>query len=85
MFLLICIHVHYAYHSGTLINHAIWKTSQVDPKHGLLRMVVLVDEHARSSARTRMIIKWTSSNNTNLVLFRQAPVHLPPPCVLKSL
>jgi hypothetical protein len=36
-----------------------------------------------TSIRTRMIVKWTSPNNTNLVLFRQAPVHSPPPCCFK--
>jgi hypothetical protein len=83
IFLLICIHVHYAYHSGTLINHVMRKTTQVDPKRGLLRMVMLMDELVWSSARTRMIVKWTSPNNTKLVLFKQAPVHLPPPCCFK--
>jgi hypothetical protein len=77
--------MHNAFHSDTLINGVMRKTSQVDPKRGLLRMVVLEDEPARSSASTRMIIKWTSPNNTNLVLPRQALVHFPPPCVLKSL
>jgi hypothetical protein len=46
IFMSICIHVHNAFHSGTLINHVMRKTSQVDPKHGLLRMVVLMDEPA---------------------------------------
>jgi hypothetical protein len=68
---------------GTLIDRAMEKTSQVDPKCGLLRMVMLMDEPAWSSAKTRMIVKWTSSNNTNLVLFRKAPVHLPPPWFFK--
>jgi hypothetical protein len=39
----ICIHVHYAYHIGTIILHVIRKTNQVDPKRGLLHMVVLMD------------------------------------------
>jgi hypothetical protein len=29
-------------------------------------------------SRQKMIAKWTSSNNTNLVLFRQALVHATP-------
>jgi hypothetical protein len=45
-FLFICNHVHYAYHIGTIIHHVIRKTNQVDPKRGLLRMVVLMDEPA---------------------------------------
>jgi hypothetical protein len=46
MFLSICIHVHNAFHSGTLINHVRRKTSQVNPKRGLLRMVMLMNEPA---------------------------------------
>jgi hypothetical protein len=30
-----------------------------------------------------MVVNQTSSNNTNLVLPRQPPVHLPPPCCFK--
>jgi serine/threonine-protein kinase RIO1 len=45
------------------------KTTQVDPR---------IMQHKR------LVAKWTSSNNTNLVLSRQAPVHLPPPSVFKS-
>jgi hypothetical protein len=44
LFLLICIHVHNAFHLGTLNNRVMRKMSQVDLKHGLLRMVVLMDE-----------------------------------------
>jgi hypothetical protein len=40
----ICIHVHNAFHSGTLINRAMRKTSQVDPKRGLLRRMMLMDK-----------------------------------------
>jgi hypothetical protein len=29
-----------------LVDRAMWKMSQVDPKRGLLRLVVLVDEPA---------------------------------------
>jgi hypothetical protein len=47
-FLSICIHVHNAFHSGTLINHVVRKTTQVDPQDdvtgGLLCMVMLIDE-----------------------------------------
>jgi hypothetical protein len=46
MFLSICIHVHNAFHLGTLINRVMRKTSQVDPKRGLLCMVMLMDEPA---------------------------------------
>jgi hypothetical protein len=38
------------------------KTSQVDPKRRLLLMMMLMDEPAWSSARTRMIVKWSSPN-----------------------
>jgi hypothetical protein len=44
LFLFICIHVHNAFHSGTLINRAMRKTSQVDPKRGLIRRMMLMDE-----------------------------------------
>jgi hypothetical protein len=46
IFLSICIHVHNAFHSGTLINRVVRKTNQVDPKRGLLCMVMLMDEPA---------------------------------------
>ncbi len=46
LFLSICIHVHNAFHSGTLISRVMWKMTQVDPKRGLLRMVMLMDEPA---------------------------------------
>jgi hypothetical protein len=53
IFLSICIHVHNAFHSGTLSNHVKRETTQVDPKRGLLRMMMLMDEPARSSTRTK--------------------------------
>jgi hypothetical protein len=41
------------------------------------------DEHddgwTKQISERKLIVKWPSSNNTDLVLFRQAPVHLPPP------
>ena len=40
----ICIHVHNAFHSGTLINRVMRKMSQVDPKRGLLRKAMLMDK-----------------------------------------
>jgi hypothetical protein len=46
LLLFICIHVHYAFQLGTLVDRAMRKTSQVDPKRGLLRMVKLMDEPA---------------------------------------
>jgi hypothetical protein len=46
IFLSICIHVHNAFYSGTLVNHVMREISQVDPKHGLIRMVMLMDEPA---------------------------------------
>jgi hypothetical protein len=58
-------------------NRVMRKMSQVDPKRGLLRMVMLIDRRNKyqnkgySSSEHRL-------TNTNLVLFRQAPVHLPP-------
>ena len=78
LFLFICIHVHRASQLGTIIDRVMRKTNQVDPKRGLLRMEMLMNESAWSSARTSMIVKWTSPNNTNLVLPRQAPVHATP-------
>jgi hypothetical protein len=36
--------MHNAFHSGTLINRAMWKTSQVDPKRGLIRRMMLMDK-----------------------------------------
>jgi hypothetical protein len=52
LFLFICIHVHYANHLGTLINHELSRP-QDDVTGGLLRIVMLVDEPAGSSARTK--------------------------------
>jgi hypothetical protein len=46
IFLSICIHMHNAFYSGTLINRAMRKTSQVDPKHGLIRRMKLMNEPA---------------------------------------
>jgi hypothetical protein len=46
LFLFICIHVHYANHLGTFINYEMRKTSQVDSKRGLIRMIMLMDEPA---------------------------------------
>jgi hypothetical protein len=34
------IHVHYAFHLGTIINYVMRKMSQVDPKRGLIREVM---------------------------------------------
>jgi hypothetical protein len=42
----ICIHMHNAFHLGTLINHVMRKMNQVDPKRGLLRMEMLMNEPA---------------------------------------
>jgi hypothetical protein len=74
--------MHNAFHSGTLINRAMRKTSQVDPKRGLIRVVVQMNKHEEGQteqvSEQRLIVKWTSSNNTNLVLPRQAPVHATP-------
>jgi hypothetical protein len=46
LFLSICIYVHRAFQLGTIIDRAMRKTSQVDPKRGLLCMVMLMDEPA---------------------------------------
>jgi hypothetical protein len=54
--------MHNAFQLGTIIDHVMRKTSQVDPKCGLLRMVMLKDEPAGSSAKARMIVKWSSPN-----------------------
>jgi hypothetical protein len=78
---------------GTLIDRVMRKTSHVD-----LKMVLGVDLCRKTTSsvgrtwrwiiwrmsRQKMVVKRTSSNNTNLVLSKQAPVHLPPPSVLKS-
>jgi hypothetical protein len=56
----------YAFHSGTLINHVKRKTSQVDPKRGLLRMVVRMDKpeegQTEQVSELKLIAKWTSPN-----------------------
>jgi hypothetical protein len=70
--------MHNAFQLGTISDHMMRKTSQVDSKRGLIRRIMLMDEPAWSSARTRMIAKWLPPNNTNLVLSRQAPVHATP-------
>jgi hypothetical protein len=44
LFVFICIHVHNAFHSGTLINRVMRKMSQVDPKRELLRRMMLTDK-----------------------------------------
>jgi hypothetical protein len=44
IFLSTCIHVHRASQLGTIIDHVMRKTSQVDPKHGLIRRMMLMDE-----------------------------------------
>jgi hypothetical protein len=46
LFLSICIHVHRGFQLGTIIDRMMRQTSQVDPKRGLLRMVMLMDELA---------------------------------------
>ena len=43
-FLFICIHVHRASQLGTIIDRVMRKTSQVDPKRGLLRKAMLMDK-----------------------------------------
>jgi hypothetical protein len=44
IFMFICIHVHRASQLGTIIDRVMRKTSQVDPKRGLLRVVMLMGE-----------------------------------------
>jgi hypothetical protein len=44
IFLSICIHVHNAFHLGMLINHVMQKTSQVDPKSGLICKLKLMNQ-----------------------------------------
>jgi hypothetical protein len=41
------------------------------------------DGQTKQVSEQKMVAKWSASNNTNLVLPRQAPVHLPPPCCFK--
>jgi hypothetical protein len=78
IFLSICIHVHNAFHSGTLINHVKRKTIQVDPR--LMQRLDICARQRRQSdqpedgqteqvSEQKLIAKWTSSNNTNLVFF----------------
>jgi hypothetical protein len=66
IFLSICIHVHYAFHLGTIINRVMRKTSQVDPKRGLIRVVVQMNKHEEGQteqvSEQRLIVRWTSSN-----------------------
>jgi hypothetical protein len=58
--------VHRASQLGTIIDRVMRKTSQVDPKRGLLRMVMVVDElkdgQTEQVSEQRMVVKWTSSN-----------------------
>jgi hypothetical protein len=44
LFLFICIHVHNAFHSGTLISRAMRKMTQVDPKRGLICKLKLMNQ-----------------------------------------
>jgi hypothetical protein len=44
IFLSICIDMHNAFHSGTLNNRVMRKSSQVDPKRGLIRRMKLMDQ-----------------------------------------
>jgi hypothetical protein len=85
IFLSICIHVHNAFHLGTSINHVMRRTwAKSTPSAGYSAWwcwwTNLPDQVLGQG--------WSSSGrrltNTNLVLSRQAPVHLPPPSVLKS-
>jgi hypothetical protein len=41
------------------------------------------DGQTKQVLEQKMVAKWPTSNKTNLVLLRQAPVHLPPPCCFK--
>jgi hypothetical protein len=36
--------MHNAFQLGTIINHVMRKTTQVDPKRGLIRKMMLMDE-----------------------------------------
>jgi hypothetical protein len=62
IFLSICIHVHNAFHSGTLYNRVMQKTSQVDPKRGLTRRMMQMDNPIKyqdkgySSSKRRLTI-----------------------------
>jgi hypothetical protein len=55
----------------------MWKTSQVDRKRRLLRMVMLMNGtevgQTKQVSEQKMIAMWTSSNNTNLVLLQASP------------
>jgi hypothetical protein len=75
--------MHYASPIGTLDDYANWrawirmdhKVALMDPsRYGRLDQVL----------GFLMLIKRTSSNNTNLVLFQASPIHLPPPCYFKT-
>ena len=46
LFMAIYIHVHHAFQLGTIIDRVMRKTSQVDPKRGLIRRMMLMDEPA---------------------------------------
>jgi hypothetical protein len=72
IFLLLFIHMHFAYHLGTLIDHVMWKT-----------IVGLISKwcwwiNQRSGwfdhvPGWEMLTKWSSSNNTDLVLSQASP------------
>ena len=90
--LVICIHVHYANHLGTFIDYVIWRTKVESTTRYRYAWASPKDDADERTwrwiiwrmSRQKMVVKRTSSNNTNLVLSKQAPVHLPPPSVLKS-
>jgi hypothetical protein len=70
LFLFISIHVHYAYHLSTLINHVMWRTRAESTtrccKAGLLHKVILMDEpedgQTEQVLKQKLIAKWTSDN-----------------------
>jgi hypothetical protein len=74
--------MHNAFHSGAIINHVMRKMTQVDPKRGLTRRMMLMDGTEDGKSSECLDRRWSSSEhrltNTNLVLFRQAPVHATP-------
>jgi hypothetical protein len=46
--------------------------------HKMMLMNGTEDGQRKQVSEQKMIAKWTTSNNTNLVLSRQAPVHATP-------
>ena len=44
LFMSIRIHVHHAFQLGTIIDHVMRKTTQVDPKRGLIRRLKLMNQ-----------------------------------------